>query len=124
MYAETDFLLSLFKKEDWLKKKAENIYNKHKDELWTSTITVLEMLLWARREGYDPNEVIDAINSLVEVRETLLDKQTLLIAANFMKEYKMTPFDSMHAVLCGEDTIISSDQKYDLIGLKRIKLEE
>ena len=124
MYVETDFLLSLFKKEDWLKKKAENIYNKHKGELWTSTITLLEMLLWARREGYEPAEVIEGVSSLVEIKDINLNYHMLLAVSSLMNEYKLTPFDALHAFIAKDTTIVSSERKYDKIGLKRIRLED
>jgi len=43
---------------------------------------------------------------------------------SLIKKYQMTPVDALHAVLCQNDSIVSSDKKYDLMGLKRIKLEK
>ena len=53
MYAETDFLLALVKDEDWLGERAEAVYRDHGDDLWTSRLTLVELLLVADREGMD-----------------------------------------------------------------------
>jgi predicted nucleic acid-binding protein len=122
MYAETDFFLALLKEEDWLKKRAEQIYREHKDEMWTHTLT--ELMLLAHREGWDALELVEKASSLVEVREPRIGVEGYLSACYVMKKYAATPFDALHAVYCGGDEIISSDRKYDRIGLKRIRLEE
>jgi hypothetical protein len=35
-----------------------------------------------------------------------------------------TPFDAFHAAMSGNMPVISSDKKYDELGLQRIDLEE
>lgn len=124
MYAETDFFLALLKQEDWLKKNAEQIYRIHKDEIWTSTHTLTELMLLAYRDGKDPLEMVERASNLVEVREPQIGIGGYLSACYVMKKYGVTPYDALHAIYCGGDMIISSDKKYDMIGLKRIKLEE
>jgi len=124
MYAETDFFLALLKHEDWLKTNAEKIYGEHKDKIWTSTHTLTELMLLAYRDGKDPLEMVERASNLVEVREPQIGVAGYLSACYVMKKYGATPFDALHAVYCGGDEIISSDKKYDVIGLKRIKLEE
>ncbi|ATZ60798.2 MAG: hypothetical protein BME93_01230 [Methanosarcinales archaeon Met12] len=69
MYAETDFFLALLKERDWLKKNAEQIYKKHKGKIWTSTHTLMELILLAYRDGKDPLEMVEGASNLVEVRE-------------------------------------------------------
>ena len=50
MYAETDFLLALIKDEDWLGEAATTVYHEHRDELWTSQFTLIELFMVAHRE--------------------------------------------------------------------------
>ncbi len=123
MYAETDFFLALLKPKDWLKNNAEKIYREHKDEIWTSTHTLTELMLLAYRDGMDPLKMVERASNLVEVREPQIGIAGYLSACYMMKKYGATPFDALHAVYCGGDAIISSDKKYDAIGLKRVKLE-
>jgi len=65
MYADLDFFLALLKKNDWLKSKAEKIYKDNYKEIWTSTITLQEIILYAVREGHNPSEYIEKIWGLV-----------------------------------------------------------
>lgn len=123
MYAETDFLLALVKEKDWLKRKAIKIYQRHKKEIWTSTLTLLEISLYARREKLKAEELLKAVHFLIEVRDTGLTESDLVATADLMDKFKATPFDALHATLCRGDEIISSDSAYDKMGLKRVKLE-
>jgi len=124
LYADTDFFLGLLKKKDWLKRNAERIYKNYKNEMWTSGLTLNELILISYREGNDPIEIVEKASRLIEIREPIIGTEGYLSACYLMKKYDMTPFDALHAVYCGKDAIISSDKKYDEIGLKRIKLEE
>ena len=124
LYADTDFFLALIKKDDWLKKKAEKLFRQYKNELWTSTLTIKELMLMAYRDDKDATEIIEKAFALMPVKEIDIGIEGHIAACYLIKKYKMTPFDALHAVICGNDTIISSDKKYDLIGLKRIKLEK
>ena len=63
MYAETDFLLALIKDEDWLGDAAETVYRDHRDELWTSQFTLIELLLVAYREDRDTERVVTAVTA-------------------------------------------------------------
>ena len=121
MYADTDFFLALLKKGDWLKNGAEDIYRKHSKEIWTSPITLIELLLLAERYFLDPEDVIVDVLQLVELRGG--EPNIFLLAAHRMKEDKLNVFDALHVAFCGKDMIISSDKKYDKIGLQRMKLE-
>ncbi len=124
MYADVDFFIALFKQDDWLKSSAEKIYRKHRDEIWTSTVALQELLLYAKREGLSPVELLEGAMSLVQVRETVITTELCLGAANLAKTRGMTTFDAFHALISNGDPIISSDKAYDGIGLKRVKLEE
>jgi len=124
LYADTDFFLALIKKDDWLKKNAEKIYKKYKNELWTSTLTLKELLLLAYRDNKDPTEIIEKAAEIMEIREPNIGVEGHIAACYLIKKYQMTPFDALHAVLCENDSIVSSDKKYDMLGLNRIKLEK
>jgi len=58
MYVETDFLLALIKDDDWLGEAAESVYRERREELWTSGLTLIELLLVAYREGRDAERVV------------------------------------------------------------------
>ena len=110
MYAETDFLLALIKDEDWLGEAAEAVYRNHRDELWTSQFTLLELLLVAYREDRDTERVVTNAANLVEIRG---DVATVVAAATYVEDHEFTPFDALHLVESDGDTIVSSDGAYE-----------
>ncbi|ELZ03825.1 PIN domain-containing protein [Natrialba aegyptia] len=110
MYAETDFLLALIKDEDWLGDAAESVYRKHRDELWTSQFTLIELLMVAYREERDTERVVSNAANLVEVRG---DVETVVTAATYVEDHEFTPFDALHLVESNGDTIVSSDETYE-----------
>lgn len=109
MYAETDFLLALIKDEDWLGDAAESVYRDHRDDLWTSQFTLIELLLVAYREDRDTERIVSNAASLVEVRG---DVETVVAAATYIEDHGLTPFDALHLVESDGDTIVSSDETY------------
>jgi predicted nucleic acid-binding protein len=110
MYAETDFLLALIKDEDWLGEPAERVYREHREELWTSRLTLIELLLVAYREDRDTERVVANAADLVTVRR---DVESVLAAATYVEDHGFTPFDALHLVAADGDTIVSSDDAYD-----------
>ena len=125
MYAELDFILALSKEEDWLKQKAEQLYKKHKTEIWTSQFTIEEAFICSKKLNRNPLDLVNDIYDLFEVINVQLDIEGYAETAFIMSKYNSTPFNSLHAIAAKNDgTIISSDSIYDKIGLKRIKLEE
>ncbi|MDF9746267.1 type II toxin-antitoxin system VapC family toxin [Natrinema salsiterrestre] len=110
MYAETDFLLALIKDDDWLGDAAESVYREHRDELWTSQFTLIELLLVAYREERDTERVISNAANLVEVCD---DAETVVTAATYVEDHGFTPFDALHLVESNGDTIVSSDDTYE-----------
>ena len=124
MYADLDFFLALLKERDWLKTRAEEIYKNNYKEIWTSTITLQEIILYAVREVYNPSEYVEKILGLVRVEESIITIEICLGVTDLINKYNFTTFDAFHAMICEGDVIISSDKIYDKIGLKRIKLEE
>ncbi|WP_081461348.1 PIN domain-containing protein [Halalkalicoccus jeotgali] len=110
MYAEVDFLLALIKDDDWLGDAAEEVYREHRDELWTSQFTLIELLLVAYREERNTEHVIANAASLLEVRG---DVETVVAAATYIEDHGFTPFDALHLVESAGDTIVSSDSTYE-----------
>ena len=113
MYAETDFLLALVKDENWLGDAAETVYRDHRDELWTSQFTFIELLLVAYREDRDTERVVTNAANLVEVRG---DVDTVVAAATYIEDHGFTPFDALHLVESDGDTIVSSDEAYESVA--------
>ncbi|MCO8266262.1 PIN domain-containing protein, partial [Haloferax sp. AB510] len=110
MYAETDFLLALIKGEDWLGDAAEEVYRDHRDELWTSQFTLIELFMVAYREERDTERVVTNAAALLEVRG---DVDTVVTAATYVEDHGFTPFDALHLVESDGDTIVSSDETYE-----------
>lgn len=110
MYVVTDFLLALVKDEDWLGDAAEDVYREHRDVLWTSQFTVVELLLVAYREDRDAERVVANATNLVEVRG---DVDTVVAAAAYVEDHGFTPFDALHLVESDGETIVSSDEAYE-----------
>jgi predicted nucleic acid-binding protein len=124
MYADTDFLLALIKENDWLKENAERLFFENEKKIWTSTLVLQELMMIAHRDGQDVEKVVNQACALVSIRPIELTAEMCRKAIWLMKNNSFTPFDAFYALACGEDPIISSDKKYDAVGLKRIKLEE
>jgi predicted nucleic acid-binding protein len=121
MYVETDFLLALIKNDDWLGEAAATVYDEHNAELWTSQFTLIELLMVAYREDRNVERVIGNAVKLIDVRG---DVETVVTAASFVEDHGMTPFDALHLVAAGNETIVSSDNAYadvtDYLDLKSV----
>ncbi len=110
MYAETDFLPALIKDEDWLGETAERVYDEHRNELWTSQFTLIELLSVAYREDRNTVKVVSNGADLVGVRG---DTETVIAAATYVEDHGFTPSDALHLVESDGETIFSSDGTYE-----------
>lgn len=110
MYAETDFLLALIKDDDWLGDTAADVFQQHRQDLWTSRFTLVELMLVAYREDRNVKRVVGNAAELVTVRG---DVETVLAAATYVEDHGLTPFDALHLVESDGDRIVSSDQSYE-----------
>lgn len=119
MYVESDFLLALIKDDDWLGKAAEEMYTDHRDELWTSAYTLLELIFVARRADRDVLRTVVTAKELVDVKG---DVEAMVAAASYVEDQGMTPFDALHLLQSGADSIVSSDGVYDEFS-DRVALE-
>lgn len=122
IYADTDFLIAFLKEKDWLKKRALEIYNENKEEIYTSWVALTEILLLSRRLGMDSESVIANVFKLIKTIEA--DQNVFLHAAHLIKEKNINVFDALHAAMCSDSQIISSDGVFDELGLERIKLNK
>lgn len=120
MYAETEFVLALIKGDDWLSERAEELYDEHGDEIWTSEYALIELMMVAYREDRDVLKTVANVDELVDVDG---DSDGVLAAANYVENHGMTPSDAVHLVRSGDDSILSSDSAYDGHS-ERVKLEE
>ena len=119
LYVETDFLLALIKENDWLRSRAEAIFETNRDELWTSRDTLVELMMVAYREGWNVERVVADANALLTVTG---DTESVLAAASHVQENDFTPFDALHLVNSSTSPIVSSDAAYDDFS-ERIPLE-
>lgn len=119
-YADTDFVLALAKPSDWLKARAEKVHAQYAGELYTSTATLVELLLYAKNEGVDPEALVASgcalFNEVVPITT-----EHVLKAAHFVSSGGLGVFDALHAA-CAEGEIISSDHAYERVGLRVIKI--
>ena len=120
MYLDTDILLSLIKKEDWIKpyvdlKKIQNPK--------TSVFAIIEAELVVSREygRKDALKVMDNI-SKNKIKVVNFTEEILRKSIEFMEEYeKLNIFDSVHAAFSFvlKEKIISTDSVFD--SLKEIE---
>jgi|ETNmetMinimDraft_2_1059921.scaffolds.fasta_scaffold29162_3 predicted nucleic acid-binding protein len=120
IYGDTDFILALIKKKDWLKKDAEKIHSEFEDEILISTTTLTELMLLAEKIDYDPRELLAAALEIAKIVDG--DSESYFMACEYMKRYGLNVFDALHLAKCN-GRIISSDKKFiGIPGLEVIKL--
>jgi len=122
-YADTDFLLALLKPEDWLKENAEKLYEKYQGKIFTSETGITEIMLCCKKYDLDVMNYVTSVCSFVEIING--KKEFYVQAAYFMKEFGLTTFDSIHAAYSKmkDLPIISSERKYDELGINKIQLK-
>jgi predicted nucleic acid-binding protein len=109
IYADVDFILALAKKEDWLKKEATKVYEKNKTEIEISSITLVELMLIAKKINYDPSKLISFALSIGELKDD--DPNIYFKACEYQKKFNLGVFDSLHLAK-SDNKIISSDKKF------------
>ena len=122
IYAESDFLLAIIKKGDWLKTSAQKIYAENKGDITTSIAAIIEIALISDRLNLNIENVIDSIFKIVHVEGMTTEEGAEV--AHLIQEEKLSVFDAFHAVLSRGLPIASSEHVYDKIGKQRIKLEK
>lgn len=122
MFADTDFVLALFKESDWLKSRAAQILEENRGKINTSISVVIEVALMCKKLKLNTLDVFTHMFEIIEVDEETYSAS--LQASFYIEKYGLNVFDAFHAAFCGNDIIISSDSAYDKVGLTRIKLEK
>jgi len=108
MYADTNFVLALLKDSDWLKSSARDVYEENKDQIFTSQITLNELLILCEREGFDPEEKLSGLEMLIEVRA---DMDRYLEAARYMNKHGLHTFDALHIAFSEEEPVLTTDNE-------------
>lgn len=122
VYIEADFILAIIKEDDWLQSQAGKLYEEHKGEIYTSSHAILEVLMVLDFENI--NDFPGMVEDILGIADLLhVDAETVFQAAFYMEE-GATPFDAFHAAFAEGIPLISSDKKYDELGIERIRLEE
>ncbi len=119
IYADTDFFMALLKPSDWLKKSARKLLKQYQGKIFTSQMTLVELLLLAVENKLDPERLLLDAMGIAQIIE---DVHPILVAAHYIKEKQANVFDALHASFCGKNKIISSDKIFDKLGLERIPL--
>jgi predicted nucleic acid-binding protein len=122
MYVETDFLLALAKRDDWLQERAEEAVREY-DDLETSVVALAEFLAVSERYDFDRTRAMANVLEIVEVGDT--ERQIALKAATYRDGNETTSFDAFHAATVETRgvEVLSSDGVYDRLDLRRIPLE-
>jgi len=121
IYADTDFFIALVKDGDWLQDRARAIASEYKGEIYTSRMTLLELLVISDRFEFDRME---ALSYALEIASIPEDEAVLFQAADYMDQHGITAFDAYHLAYADSDPIVSSDNAFDALTDDRISIEE
>lgn len=102
---------------DSLHSEALKVYNKHKNNLDTSLLTIAELLVGCEKKGLDPEIVISSLFQIASVSGITLEQG--LRAAHYIKKKHLSAIDALHASLSNFE-IISSDKDFDKVDVDRI----
>ncbi len=122
MFADTDFILALIKKTDWLKENAVKILEENKGKIRTSVSVMMELALICKRLKINTMDVFAHVFEIVNVDE--ITYSVCMQAALYIEKYSLNVFDAFNASFCGDEKIISSDSVYENVGIERVKLEK
>ena len=123
LYLGTDIFLALMKDEDKYKKSAEKFFYSNKgNNFTTSILTCLEIWFYLYKNSLK-DKALDSVRSVMKIAEIQdFSIHQLESAVVLAEQYKLTPVDSVHAILAFmTDAIVSSDSSFDKIkDLKRM----
>ena len=105
IYADSDFFLALLMGSDRLKASTKRLLDKHRGALWTSPITLIELLRVAEEYGLDPERLL--VDVLEIARFVGGEARYFLIASNCIKHCQIGVSDALHAAYCEDSRIIS-----------------
>ncbi len=115
-YADTEFLVAICNSDDRLNSWALKVLESYIGETYTSILTLVELALDRVRKEVHVEEMIASV--LFIARLTGAGEYDTTVAAHLIEHEKAGLCDSFHASLC-EGEIISSDHRYDKLGVKR-----
>ena len=72
------------KKSDWLQEGARKLLDKYEGQIWTSPVTLTELLLLAAEFGLDPERLLVDVLEIAQLKEG--NANAYFLAANYMKE--------------------------------------
>ena len=116
-YADTSFFISFMNSGDSLHEEAQKIYNKYKNKLDTSLLTIAELLAGCEKRGLDPEIVVSSVFQITYVSGINIEQA--LRATHYIKKKHLSAIDALHASLSNFE-IVSSDKDFDKIDVKRI----
>lgn len=121
-YADTDFFIALMKESDWLKERAKQIYESHKENLFVTPFTIVEIMILCKRENISIKKTLIQVSRIAKL-ESSSSWDIFLKAGDYVVK-GATIFDSLLMAICSEnDQIISSDNIYQKFGFKVIDLK-
>ena len=115
-YADADFFIAIANSDDRQNQWATKVLEAYEGHIYTSILTLVELALVSVRKGIPVEGMIASVLSIAELKGA--NKSNVLAAAHLIDHEKTGVFDSFHASLCG-DEIISSDNIYEKLGVKR-----
>ncbi|WP_050032521.1 type II toxin-antitoxin system VapC family toxin [Halorubrum halophilum] len=121
IYADTDFFIALVKDDDWLQERAAAIASEYEGEIYTTRMTLLELLVISDRFEFDRME---ALSYALEIASIPEDETVLFQAADYMDQHGRTAFDAYHLAYADTDPIISSDNAFDAVTDDRVPIED
>ena len=120
-FADTDFFLALMKESDWLKKKAIEIYNEFKDNIYITPFTIVEIMIICKRENISIKDTLLQISRIAKLENF---EWGIFFKASELIESGATIFDSLLMACSKENIIISSDKVYEKYGFQVIDLKK
>ena len=115
MYLDTDMILALIKKDDWLKPFV-NLKKIRNPVISAAVLIELELVI-NREYGRDKVEEFFKEIKNLKIKSEPVTSDVIYKSAELMKKYSMTTFDAIHASYCilNKEKILSSDTVFDSI---------
>ena len=98
IYADTAFFLALLKDSDWPQTSAKRLLQVHKDQIWTSPVTLIELLLVSAQFHIDPERLIADVLELTQIQGG--EVKPILIAAHYIKSKGVEMRRAVGVVIC------------------------
>ena len=116
MYADIDFWLALLTQND--DESTAALLDQYGDDLEVSLVTFLQLFALEPDYEFDRERAITAMLTLADYD----GEADVLYRASDYREAGLGPYESFHAAL-GDDSVISSSQSYDDVGIRRLWME-